>query len=121
MLRKIQVCLLEGQAQARDKIQGRLHRGDRAPEIAAHRQFAEPDATLLHAPQVKARVILLVPERLEHAPPERGGRIGKFQEHQRHQLGGEQLVIGEEVEQPPTLRFLLKLMQAGEFLLARAC
>ena len=39
---------------------------------------------------------------------------------ERHQLGGEQFVIGEEMQQLAALKFVFKAMQAGEFRLAAA-
>src|SRR5262249_28936967 len=49
---KVQVGLLEGQAQPRDIIQRAFHRRERAPEVAADRQFAKPDPTLAHPAQI---------------------------------------------------------------------
>ena len=78
LAREVEVGLLEGEAEAGDVINGVFHRRDATPEIAAHGQFAEPDAATFHALKVKPRVRLLVLERLQNAFTERGGRGGKF-------------------------------------------
>ncbi len=76
--REIQIRLLEREAQAGDVIHRVFHHGNRPPEIAAHRQFAEVDAAFLHALEIKLRVLLFVLECLQDAFAERDGRIRKF-------------------------------------------
>ena len=114
MLGEIQVRLLEGQAQAGDVIHRVFHHGNRAPEIAAHRQFAELNPAFRHAPEVKPRVFLLVLERSQHAFAECGGRLGKSQQHQRHQFGGEQFVVGEKMQQLAAFTWLFQIFRAGK-------
>ena len=63
-------------------------------------QLAEMNAAFLHALEIKPRVLLLILERLQHAFAEGGGRLGKPQQHQRHQFGGEQFMIREKMQQP---------------------
>src|ERR1039457_6980894 len=63
---------------------------------------------------------LLVLERLPYAPTKGGGRVRKAQERQRHQLGGEQLVVGEEVQQASAFVLPLETMDAGKVRLAGA-
>ena len=72
------------------------------------------DAALLHAVEIKLRVFLFVPERLINTFAERGGRLGKTQQHERHQFRGEQFVIGEEVKELSTFGFLLQIFRAGK-------
>ena len=81
---------------------------------------AELDAARLHPLHVEARVFLFVLERFEHALAEGGRRLGKLQQHERHQFRGEQLVIGKEMQQPPALLVLLELAGAGKFPARRA-
>ncbi len=116
--REIEVRLLEGQAEAGDVINRVFHRRNAAPEIAAHGQFAEFDAARLHAFEVKPRVFLFVLERLQKSPAKGGGRGGKFQQHERHQFGGEQFVVGKKVEQLAALGFLFEPAQSGKFTFA---
>ena len=111
---KIQVGLLEGEAQAGDVFHRVLHPGDRAPEIAAHRQLTEVDAALLHAMEVKLGVFLFVLQGLIEALAECGGGLGKFQEHQRHQFRSQQFVVGKEMKQFPAFGFLLQIFCAGK-------
>ena len=63
---------------------------------------------------------LLVLERLPNATAKGGGRVRKAQERQRHQLGGEQLVVGEEVQQASAFVLPLETMHAGKVRLAGA-
>ena len=117
LAREVEVRLLEGEAQSGDVIHRVLHPGNRAPEVTADRQFTELDAARAHPRDVEPRVFLLVLQRLEHAASEGGGRIGKPQEHERHEFGGEQFVVREEVEQPPALAFLFQRVEPGELAL----
>ena len=112
---EIQVGLLERQAQAGNVVHRVFHDGHGAPEVAAHGQLAEMDAAFLHALEVKPGVFLFVLEGLQHALAERGGCIGKTQQHQRHQFGGEQFVIGKKVEQASAFAFLFEVPGAGKF------
>ena len=119
LAREVEVRLLEGEAQSGDVIHRVLHPGNRAPEVTADRQFTELDAARAHPRDVEPRVFLLVLQRLEHAASEGGGRIGKPQEHQRHEFGGEEFVVREEVKQPSALAFLFECGQPGELTLGR--
>ena len=62
------------------------------------RLVAEVDPALFHPAHVELRVHLLLLERLHDARAEHGGSIGELQEDERHELGGEQFVVGKEVE-----------------------
>jgi hypothetical protein len=65
--------------------------------------------------EIKLRVFLFVLERLENAFAKCGGRIGKTQQHQRHQFGGEQFVVRKKMQQLAALAFdLLQIFRAGK-------
>ena len=95
---KIEIGLLEGEAQAGDEIHRLTHRGHRTPKIAADGQRAELDAAGLHAVEVQAHVFLLLAQRMQDPSSEGRGRVGETQECQSHQFGGQEFVIGEEVQ-----------------------
>ena len=117
-LREVQISLLEREAEAGDVINRVLHRRDAAPEIAAHGKIAELHAAAFHPLYVEPCVLLFVLERLENAFAEGGWRVRKFQQHERHEFGSEQLVVRKKVQQLAALGFLFEPVQPGEIAFA---
>ena len=110
----IEVGLFEREAESGDKIQRRFHGGHRSPEVTAHGQFAELDAQFTHPVHIPGGVSLLVSKGSSHPDPESCGCLGKAEEHQRHQFGGQQLVVGKKMEQPPAVDFIFNPMDSGK-------
>jgi len=111
----VEIGLLESEAEAGDVIHGCLHGGDCFPEVTAHGKIAEVDAALLHAGEIHAGVALLLEEGGEDAAAKLRGGGGKLEKDERHELGGEELVIGEEVEKDAALfGVAIELVRAGE-------
>ena len=96
---EIQICLLEGKAETRHIINGMLHWRHAAPEIATDGKVAKGHAAGVHALNIKPCVFLFILEGLQHALAKGGGRLGKLQQDQRHQFGGQQFMIAEKMEQ----------------------
>ena len=116
---KIEIGLLEGEAQAGDEIHRLTHRGHGSPKIAADRQFAEPDAAGLHAVEVQAYVFLLLAQGVQDTPTKGRRRVGETQERQSHQFGGQEFVVGEEVQDLAAPRLIIQSVQARKLGLAR--
>ena len=115
---EIEIGLLEGEAQPGDEVHRLAHRRHRSPEIAAHGQLAEGDAAGLHAVEVEAHVFLLLAQGVQDTPTKGRGRVGEAQERQGHQFGGQEFVIGEEVQDLAATCFVTQAVQAGELGLA---
>ena len=62
-------------------------------------------------------MFLLVFERAKNALAKSGGRVGKFQQHERHEFGGEQFVVAKKMEQFAAFGFFFELVQTGKFAL----
>ena len=114
MTREIEVRLLECQAKPGDVVDRVFHGRDGAPEVTADGQFAEVNAALPHPREIESRVFLFVLQGLQDTHSESGGRVGKSQEHQGHQLRCQQFVIGEEVEQPAAVLRIADAFDAGK-------
>jgi len=54
----------------------------------------------------------------QHALSKLSGGIGELEQHQSHQLGCQQFMVGKEVQQLPTRFFIFQLMIAWWLLVA---
>ena len=111
---EIEIRLFEGQAQPGHEVDRMRHRRHGPPEISRHGHLTEGQAALRHATAVHPGVVLLLLQGLDDASSERCGGVREAEQHQRHQLGGEQFVVGEEVEETPPLSFLFQRPQIRE-------
>lgn len=75
---------------------------------------------LLKPPHIQAGVLLFFLQGLEDSGAEGFWRIGKFQQHERHQFRGEQFVIGKEVKQFAAALFVFQRTQARKIGVRRA-
>ena len=115
---EIEIGLLKGEAQPRDEVHRLTHRGHRTPEITADRQRTKGDPAGLHAVEVQAHVFLLLAQGVQDTPTKGRGRVGEAQERQGHQFGGQEFVIGEEVQDLAATCLVTQAVQAGKLGLA---
>ena len=108
--RKVQIGLLKGQAHLVDN-QRRAGVFDCIPEIIAQRQVAEVDAELPHAPEVELEMLLFLRNGACEACAKRVRCLGEPQEHERHELHGQQLVVGKKVQHLTAGLRLIKTIQ----------
>ena len=99
VLTEVEVGLLQHQAHALDEGQGRRGPRERAVEEAVERVLAERGAQLTNPVDVALQVPLLLVDHRGQSPPKGERRLGPAQQAQRHQLDGQQLVVGEVVQQ----------------------
>ena len=104
----VEVGLLQGEAEAGDELDRGLHRRDAAPEEVADRDLPELDADAAHALDVEAQVLLLLPQDAVEPAAELLRGVGELQQRQGHQLDGEELVVGEEVQDEAALLFAVE-------------
>ena len=109
----VQVGLFKRQAQSRNEVHRRLHRFDDAPKLTTDWKAPKLDATLFHAVDVHSSMFLLFLQRYQDALAKRVRGIGKFEQHQRHQLGGKQFMISQKMQQLPTGLLILQKFVAG--------
>ena len=113
--RMVEVGLFESEAKACDEVHRTIHRGKGAPEVAAKGQFTEVDAALFHALEIQLGMFLFLFERLHHTAPEGGWSVGEFQEHERHELGREEFVIGKVMQELSPDLVAGEVARVGEF------
>ena len=56
------------------------------------------DAAGGHAVEVESRVVLFLLKGVENAASEFGRGVGESEKDERHQFGGKEFVVGEEME-----------------------
>lgn len=110
----VEVGLFESEGEAGDIVEGAFHGGNMRPDHGAEVVVAEVEPTGLHAFEIPAGVVLFFLEGVEDAFAKGIWGVGKFEEGEGHELDGEELVVGEEVEEDAALFFVVDLVVAGE-------
>lgn len=111
---EIEVGLFEGEVEAGDEIEGSFHGGDDAPEVVVYREIAEVDAAFAHAADVHECVGLFFAHGFVDAGAVFGWGVREAEEDEGHEFGGEEFMVGEEVEHDAAFAIVIEVVDSGE-------
>jgi hypothetical protein len=114
--REVQVSLLERETHLQDKLKRRAHVTHHVPKIIAHGQLTKIHSELAHSANVKLEMLLLLGDGPRDSRAEAGRRLGELEQHQRHELHREKLVVCKKMQDSPAGGVLGEML--GELRLA---